>query len=730
MNTPQKLIILACLSLVAGCNGNRSGSPAAVGTMDHSTGIIVHVSADGTDAGTGSAEAPFASIEQARDLFRNIRKSDPASMENGALVLIQGGTYRLDKGIVLTPQDSGTATAPVIYRSYPDQRASFAGGPEWRLSDFEPMTDPAALAKIPVEARPFVRQINLRAQGFKDYGSLPLYGHSMSFLEKMTNYRRGTKAPELFFDGEPMTLSRYPNEGFTEVGSVIEGGDVIRAWMEDARGGKVMEHEWVPESERNNPPRGFAFTYDNDKLASWAGAEDVRMYGYWYYNWSDQSVTVASIDPENGIIHSVEPSAYSLRSGQRFYVFNLLEELDSPGEWYLDRSDGMLYFYPPSENPDSRINLSLLEGSLLTVQGADNLIFEGIDFGFTRGGGIDIKDSRNVQMMNCRVGNTGRDGIIVDEGRQNRIAGCEVFNTGRAGILLDGGNVTTLEPAGHVVENTLVHHFARVEKTYNPGIGLKGVGQIARNNELHSAAHMAILFGGNNHLIELNHIHDVVRESDDMSAIYAGRSWVDRGTVIRHNLLRNISGYKQGTHLPSAIYLDDGLSGTVVEGNILINVAQGMMFNGGRDNVVRSNVFIDTQKTMRYTNMREAYQTWAAMSWRTLWKNLKAAPIDSPVWRAAYPELATLAEDEPDLPMYNVIRGNLLFNSPWVSGTAGVHEAVEELGEIEQNVESDVRPGDFDPATGKFTFAEASGIFERVPGLRNIPVDRIGRLGN
>jgi parallel beta-helix repeat protein len=256
---------------------------------------------------------------------------------------------------------------------------------------------------------------------------------------------------------------------------------------------------------------------------------------------------------------------------------------------------------------------------------------------------------------------------------------------------------------------------------------LNGVGQVVRNNEIHSGPHMAIRFEGNEHLIELNHIHDVVRDADDMAAIYAGRSWVSRGTVIRHNLLRNISGYQGGTHLPSAIYLDDGISGTVVEGNIILDVALGMMFNGGRENNVRHNLFIDNRRAMRYTSMETAYQTWAAMSWRTLWDELLAAPVDSSVWRAAYPQLSSLADDRPDLPKYSFIKENLIHNSPWVKGVQGIDAAVEELGEVSGNQEIDLRPGHFDNETGRFAFDAASGVFELLPGLEAIPVDRIGR---
>jgi parallel beta-helix repeat protein len=346
---------------------------------------------------------------------------------------------------------------------------------------------------------------------------------------------------------------------------------------------------------------------------------------------------------------------------------------------------------------------------------------------YVRGRALVIRNSEAIQVLNCKISNTGREGIVVQGGSGNRVAGAEISNTGTAGILLGGGDSAQLQAAGHLVEDSLIHDYARTEKTYNPGIGLSGVGQIARHNEIHSGPHMAIFFQGNDHLIELNHIYDVVRDADDMAAIYAGRSWVSRGTIIRHNLVRDITGYEGGTHLPSAVYMDDGISGIRVEGNIMINVALGLMFNGGRDNLALDNLFIDGKRAIRYTTMETAYQTWAAMSYRTLWQGLQATAVASAQWRSAYPQLVTLADDRPDLPKYNRVSGNLMFNTPWVRGARGVDEAVELHGDVSNNRETETRPGSFDADRHRFVFDPDSGVFDVMPALRLIPVDRIGR---
>ena len=713
--------------VLCGCGGTPRQAALADSDAAKSTHpLILHVSPRGSGTGDGSAARPFAEIVQARDFIRGLRATEPRSVAGGVEVRIEGGTYVIGRGLSFEAEDSGSAHAPVIYCAQPSAPAVISGGPSWSLSEFQPVKDPIALQRIPEAARSAVVQIELRAQGIHDYGILPLLGHSMSSLEAKTRYRRGPVAPELFVNGHPLRLARYPNEGFTRVGKVVEVGDVIRAWMDDARGVRAMEHSWVPEDQRSDPPRGFAFQYNKEKLAAWVAAEDARMLGYWFYNWSDQSVTVSSIDIENGVIRTVEPGGYGVRQNQRFFIYNMLEELDSPGEWYLDRTSGILYLYPQNGGVDATVSLSLLSEDLVSVNQAKNIVFEGLHFSHTRERAMIVANSSAIEILDCKITNTGLEGIVIEGGFGNLVSGAEVSNTGKSGIVLSGGNVATLRPAIHVVENSLIHNFARNEKTYNPGINLSGVGQIARNNEIHSGPHVAIIFRGNDHLIEQNYIHDVVRDADDMGAIYAGRSWVSRGTVIRHNLVRNITGYAGGTHLPSAIYLDDGLSGIKVEGNIIINAALGVMLNGGRDNIVVNNLFIDSRRAVRYTSMENAYKTWAAMSYRTLWARLRAAPVNTEPWLKAYPQLVGLADGRPDLPQNSIVRDNLLFNAPWVRGIDGINPDVERLGEVRHNVETDRPPGAFDPLRRVFVFDPDSGVFDRMPALRSIPVERIG----
>ncbi len=700
------------------------------------------VSATGLASGDGSITNPFNSLVKARDAIRSFKAkgSHPA----GAIVVqVRGGEYTLKHSFELEAQDSGTEKSPIIYTAYNGESVSLNGGLSFDLTQFSSVSDPEMRQRIPRDAREHVLEIDLRDRGLGDIGDSPLLGQAMQFLIEKTKYRTGARGPELFLNGEPMTLARWPNEGFSKTGMVVESGDVIRAWMDDAKGGRVMNHEYVPEKGRSDPPKGFSFKMDPERLARWKTADAMMLKGYWFYNWSDQTVKVASIDAEEGIIRSVQPSAYSIKQGQRFFAYNLIEELDAPGEWYIDRASGVLYLYPPHNDDAAMLELSVITESLIKFDGASHLTIKGFDLKLARAALISINDGENVTIDSCRIGNGSSNGVTISGGKSHVVQNSEIYTVGASGISATGGDRAALRPANHLILNNEIHNFSRLERAYKPGIHFRGVGLTALHNEIHNAPHSAIIFYGNNHTFKYNHIYNVCYESDDAAAVYSGRSWTFRGNVIQYNLFRDIEGYKNGTHRVSGIYMDDGVSGTIIDSNIFLNVAQGVFMNGGRDTFVTNNVFINNANMMRGTDMTKAYTTWATMSWKTLNEDLNSMPIESAQWAQQYPELVDILSDEPQLPKNNTVTGNLLYQTPMMLGDSvsnfasgatvdanqkGIDPKFIELGEVGNNMEFSESPGRYNPVTRRFEFNEAGEVFEVFPQGSAIPTSKIGRL--
>ena len=186
----------------------------------------------------------------------------------------------------------------------------------------------------------------------------------------------------------------------------------------------------------------------------------------------------------------------------------------------------------------------------------------------------------------CTIRNMGGTAVVVDGGSENGVVGCDIYQTGAGGIRLAGGDRRTLTPAGNYAVNNHIHHFARLQRTYAPAIQLDGVGNRAAHNLIHDAPHMAIGFGGNENVMELNEIHDVCQETGDVGVFYTGRDWTVRGNVIRHNFIHHVNG--PGLYGAQGIYLDDCASGTIVFGNVIYKTARAMLIGGGRDNRSRT----------------------------------------------------------------------------------------------------------------------------------------------
>ncbi len=86
-------------------------------------GATLHVATDGSDANDGSAEAPFATLQRARDAVRALKP-----LQEAVTVEVAAGTYYLDEPLLLTPEDSGTAEFPVTWRARTGDTVVLSGG--------------------------------------------------------------------------------------------------------------------------------------------------------------------------------------------------------------------------------------------------------------------------------------------------------------------------------------------------------------------------------------------------------------------------------------------------------------------------------------------------------------------------------------------------------------------------------------------------------------------------
>lgn len=575
----------------------------------------VHVAPDGDDTADGSAAAPVAGLTRARDRVRELRAAGVAGPIG---VIIAAGEYPVTGPLELTAEDSGTAGGPVVYRAAEPGAARFYGGQ--RIGGFAPVTDAAVLARLPEEARGRVQVCDLRAQGMDDYGELAVRGFGQP---------PSPPTLELFVDGRPMTLARWPNSGFVGIRRLVEPGS-------------------KPEG------RPAVIEYDDERHARWVGAPDGWLFGYFHFLWADATIRIGSIDPAARTLTTAAPYDYGGRGmdtgqGIQYYAFNLLEELDEPGEWYLDRAAGRLYLDPPTELAGATVEIGLLSTPMVTMTGVSEVRLEGLVFDLARYNALELRDCSHCLIAGCTVSRFAGNGIMVHGGEGNGLLGCDIHTIGRRASEVIGGDRATLTPGGHFVENCRIHDFGRIDRTYTPAIQLEGVGNRVAHNLMYDCPSSVMRIEGNDHRIEFNEVHSAVRESDDQGAMELFMNATYRGVVFRHNRFTNCgkTGREAAVHGQAAIRLDDAISGMVVYGNIFIRSANGnfgaIQFNSGRDNLIDNNLFIDCKQAVS--------GGWNPGNsvWRMLREGTQPAGfILSDLYLARYPELATML-DEPGI---------------------------------------------------------------------------------
>lgn len=655
--------------------------------------LTLYVSPQGNDTWTGRrsspdkkrTDGPLATLEAARNAIRKIKPLP----KGGVVVEVAGGTYQLIRPLELDASDSGTAGSPIVYRAAAKTpTVRLTGGR--LIAKFTPVTDAAVREKLPLAARNRILQTDLETQGVMDFGALSARGFGQPIREA---------GLELFYNDKPMPIAGWPNQnGFTLITSVPAG----------TNGGKF----------------GFdlaVVTPDRAKL--WAEEKDLWVFDYGYHDWADSYVKVASVDAAGGVLTLAPPSnPYGYRAKQRFRVLNALSELDTPGEWYLDRSTGILYFFPPAPlTPKSRVEVSVI-GKLVEMKGVSDVTLRGFTFEAARGTGITISGGMRNRVVSCILRNMGNRAVLItDNATDSGVVGCDIYETGDGGIGLSGGDRKTLTPAHLYADNNHIHDYSRWCRTYRPAIEMLGVGIRATHNLIHDGPHNAILLHGNDHLVAFNEIHNVCYETGDVGALYTGHDWTARGTVIKNNYFHDVTG--PGIYGAMGVYLDDQASGFTVTGNIFVNVTRAVFIGGGDDNLVDNNIFVNCTPAVHLDARGLDWQKPATDdpkgNFRTLYAEM---PVTGALWSRRYPNLTHLLDKgapEPGAPWGNLFARNIAVGGKW------------------EDVETKARPGvtftdnfiNIDPlfvdaARGDYRLKAASPAVKK--GFKPIPVQQIG----
>lgn len=583
--------------------------------------LTYYVSPSGLDLNPGGPELPFASLSQARRKIRSMVLTGTLP-PGGVKIVIRAGRYPIREGFVLGALESGTEEAPIEWVA--ETGATLVGGIDLPLAAFTHVSDEATLARLGQLARTHIRKLDLAS-------------YENCTIKQWPDTAEGLpQHGELFCNGSPLPLAGWPNQGWATFKEI---------------------------SGKNSDEASFEYDPMFVPALRWKTETGIWIHGFMHYDWFDETMKLKSIDQlKNTLTVMTKGSSYGVgmpskrdQTPRRYRVVNCLEELDMPGEWFADHTSNTLYLWPPP-NAESVV-FTTLEQPVITIENASYITIKNLTIDCTLGDGILVNGNHN-QILDCKVANTGAIGIRVN-GTDNRIAHCIVTSTGGTCCHVTGGDLKTLTPGENIVEDCLISLSGRRRFAYAPGISLHGVGNIVRHNELVDHPHAALVYTGNEHVIERNLVRNACVLTSDTGAFHTARNWGSQGNIVRFNRFEDIKGFNDQAR---GIYLDDCDSGDMISHNTFVRVNQAVDIGGGRDNRVEGNLFIDCVPAVRLDDRGTrmiAMNAGPDNTW-DLEAKLKAVNYKQPPWSERYPKLATIMDNKPQQPLGNELIGNVV----------------------------------------------------------------------
>ena len=364
-----------------------------------------HVATNGNDQNPGTPEEPFATLERARDAVRASRSGRPyveATLE--ARVVLQGGTYRLAKTLVLEPVDSG-----LVIMSAPGERVVLSGGRV--VTGWEAVREGVVKADLSKLALPDL------------------------------------KFREIYSDGQRQHWARVPNfdpknprrGGFLRNAGLVEPNTKTKFRY---REGELDPARW------------------KQRVGAWVVFHDSLNYRQ---TWSP--LKLEGIDPVQRTF-AANSGDYVLSATSPYYLCGLLEELDAPGEWCVDQQAKTLHFMPPGgKAEDHEIVVPALDtiisfqGDAKTVSAVTNVRLSGLTFTECRKEAVLMKGATRCEVAACELRNVGTGVYLSDDTHLCRVVGCDITQTLRDGISVKGTSTDHARVSDHVIDNNYIWDF-------------------------------------------------------------------------------------------------------------------------------------------------------------------------------------------------------------------------------------------------------------------------------
>ena len=685
--------------------------PFNVDGFPESNKNTLYVAENGCDCHDGTKASPLATVHAALERLKG---------KNGGKIVLRGGDYNITEPILVTDEHSGTTSSPLIITAEKGEIPKVSASTKIPHDAFGPITDEKMLARLKPEVRDKVLVCDLPSVGITDFGVVKSGG------------------AVLLLNSAPQTLSRYPNDG----------EDLIVISKD------IYCQGWSHELQADIGPWEIGIT--DNKCLEWEWNDDIHLFGALAYEWTRLYAKIAKFDREKMSIvgaHRFDKQEIHYDPLNTYFFVNIFEELDVPGEWYIDRTTGKMYFYPPHElTACDDIRFATKPVDIFVCRKAENVIINGINAGRNCGSSFKIMDCRQALVQRCVSSGTS-------DGSPHGGEAVEIFGGFRSGIIdslveyfsnramsVSGGDRFNLIPCNNFIQNC---------KLINPlnrfGIGAGGVGNVVSHNYCHNTTMGDA--GHNEGIFEYNVVEGGDTETHDTGIIYVGGGGCSScGNHYRYNYFFDFAVGDYG------IYFDDLSRGMYAYGNIIVGNGTdpedqtlwhggGRSFNhhNGREHCYWNNISIDAG----YFAFGGDISYWNSDAmWNGLYPGILGAArhmSQSEKYMNRYPTYKDYCkavfqyEEDRKAPGYEVKSGkaerslrsnycnhyenNLILRA---ARPFKLDVGLETATGLETNYITSEDVGFVDEANRDYRLREDSVVFEKIPGFIAPPYDKMG----
>ena len=570
--------------LMAQMNELPEEMPVVKGAAPY-TWHAIYVSESGDDAsGDGSFENPYCTIQKAVSMCGN-----------NTSVFLRAGTYVVSDTIEIKNLRN------LYIGAYENENVKIVSGVKLSSSGFTVCEN---------------ENINSSAKG-------RVYEYDLADCGLNINYVMNL----VLADGSnAYQIARWPNSGTTGMERVdsslsekYPGG--VNTGVYDAGPWTAKYNSFVTEDRQvgRYGKNGFEFKLADKHPFTWNNISDIYMVGSFFAEYITNTVSVESFDADRCSVIATGTKWTSPRGARysdknSFYYANVLEELDIPGEFCVDKAANKLYVYPFNSVSDFSLSTSDSVEKLIEISDCSGVTVSGIEFSNLSSKPIEVTSCKESIIQKCKFDNVSKRAVTISDSSYSGVINCDFSGTGGVQIV-NRADIAALKPSYNFVQNNSF--------TNSGDVRLEGVGHIVSHNYFTNMPDNCIYMLRTRECIaEYNEFCQSPTRTVDGGVVYFYGYEGNFGNTVRYNYFNNCA---TGRERPFTVYADEMSSYNNMYGNVIVGGGEIYM-NSGSENAVYNNLIFGNsgntpaiEDAMNYGNIY--HSQWGSVSFRNIWQN-------------------------------------------------------------------------------------------------------------